>query len=91
MTKDIKADLLEILETLYEHGYTPKQTMEKIYARIISELAIARENWEKDKQITVKLEPTERQEIPVGHEEKTRSFKVCLQEGDLDREKKEVQ
>jgi hypothetical protein len=89
MTKDIKTDLLDILEPLYEHGYTPKQAMERIYARIREELSIARENWEKNEQITVKLGPIERQEIPVVRNEKTRQLRVCLQEGDLDEENKE--
>lgn len=91
MTKDIKTDLLDILEPLYEHGYTPKQAMERIYNRITKELSIARENGEKDEQITVKLETEERQEIPVRHDGKTHPFKICLQEDDLDKEKKECQ
>lgn len=85
MTDALKMDLIDILEALYKHSYTPEQALEKIQCRLKQELTNSQEKGnksEEEQQITVKLAPKKSFPVPLKISKEAEFIKGVLQEED---------
>ena len=87
MSDSIETDIMRILNSLYEHGFTPKQAMKKIQERFGREISIlSKPDEEDDEQITVKLDPLKSHKIPLKLNKNKENFTICLQKDGIIKE-----